>query len=111
MKEREGEIIENPIKTNPYVEGSLVTKSMEEYPSFENPSTPTLVVVQHPSLCDSTFHFLIEGYSGAQYWVFSQPSYDPVASKSSPIAPFWDTSLVQTISEYGATTLSYVKPP
>ena len=53
----------------------------------------------------------MEGYSSAQDWVFSQPSDDPVASEFDLTAPFLNTSLVQTIYEYGTTTLSYVMPP
>ena len=43
-------------------------------------------------------------------WVFTQSPDDPVASELGATTPFWDTSLVQTISKYGTTTLSYVTP-
>ena len=71
MGGREWETMDQPVKTNPHVEGILVTKSKEEYSYFKNPSTPTSVVVQQPYSCDSNFHFPIEGYSGAQDWVLS----------------------------------------
>ena len=62
---REGETMDQPITTDPHIEGIPVTKSGEDYSSFENPSTPTPVVVQQPSSCDSIFHFPLEGYSRA----------------------------------------------
>ena len=98
------------VTTDPHVEGIPVTQSKEEYASFENPSTPTLVVVQWPSSHDSTFHFPMEGNYGARDWVFSHPSDDIVASKFGPTAPFWENSLRQTISEYNTTALSYSTP-
>ena len=42
--------------------------------------------------------------------MFSQPSYEPMESKFSPTAPFWDNSLGQTIFEYDTTALYYVTP-
>ena len=69
-----------PITVDPHVEGIPVTESKEYYSSFKNPPTPTQVVVQQPSSCDSTFHFELKWYSGAQDWVFYQPPYDPVVS-------------------------------
>ena len=107
---RKGETMDQPVTVDPHVEGIPVIESGEEYSSFESPSTPTSKVVKQPSSRDSTFQFPVEGYSGAQYWVFSQPSDDPVASKFGSIAPFWYTSIGQTVSEYVTTTFSYVMP-
>ena len=95
---RKGETMDQPITIDPHVEGIPVTGSGEEYSSFEIPFTPTSKVVKQPSSRDSTFQFPVEGYSGAQYWVFSQPLDDLIASDSSSTTPFWDTSLKQTIS-------------
>ena len=54
---------------------------------------PTTIVVQYPSSRDSTFHFPMKRYSGAQDWVFYQPFDDPVASEFGPTTPFWETYL------------------
>ena len=50
--------MDQPVMIDPHVEGIMAVESGEDYSSFENLSTPTLVLVQHPYLCDSTFHFL-----------------------------------------------------
>ena len=56
---------------DPHVVGIFITEYVKEYSYFKNPSTPTSLVVQQHSSCDSNFHFPIEGYSGAQDWVLS----------------------------------------
>ena len=63
---REWETMDQPVTTDPHAEGIIVTEFGEDYASFKNPSTPTLIVVELPSSHDSTFHFLMEGHSHAR---------------------------------------------
>ena len=86
MEEREGVTMDQPITANPYVKGIPTIESREEYSSFDNLSTSTLVLVQFPPSHDSTFHSSTEGHFGAQYWVFSPPS-----------VTLWHQNLVQLI--------------
>ena len=72
MEERERETMDQPAMTDSHVEGiDLVTKSGKEISSFESPST--VVVVQQPSVEDTTFCFLTEGQPSARDWVFTHP--------------------------------------
>ena len=111
MEERQGVTMDQPVTIDTSLEGVPVIESEEEYSSLENLSASTSILAQLPPSQYSTFHIPIEGHSGAQYWVFSPPSDDPVALKFGPIAPFWETSLGRTISKYDTTTLTYAIPP
>ena len=108
-EETEEVTMDQLVTIDPSVEGIPVVESREEYSYFENPSTSSPVLVQLPSSHDSTFHFPIEGHSGAQDWVFSPPSYDPVASKFVQLLLFgrhpWDRKFLNT------TLLLYLMPP
>ena len=63
MEEIEKKTMDQPVTTNSHVEGVMVTESGEEISSFENPSTP--MIVQQPSVEDTTFCFQKEGQPGA----------------------------------------------
>ena len=62
---REGETMDQPVTVDPHIEGIPVIVYVGKYSSFENPSTPTLVVVQQPSSHESSLQFHTEGYFGS----------------------------------------------
>ena len=63
VEEMERETMDQPTMVDFEVEGVLFTESGEEIYSFENSSTP--IVVQQPSVEDTTFPFQTEGQPGA----------------------------------------------
>ena len=65
MEEIQGVTMDQPVTTDPSMEGVSVVKSAEKYSSLENPFASTLVVSQLPPSHDSTFHFHTEGHYGA----------------------------------------------
>ena len=61
-------------------------------------------MVQHLPTTDSAFHFPTERQPHSSDWVFNHPLNDTVWEEFFPNAPFWRTSLGQSISDYGTTT-------
>ena len=65
MEEIQGVTMDHPTTTYPSMEAALVVEPGEEYSSLENIPTSKPVLVPFPPSRDSTFHFSIEGHSGA----------------------------------------------
>ena len=98
MEGNEGETMDQPTCDNSHVEYVPTTKIREYFSTYDNH------LVQQPPTVDSTFHFPPKGKLSSSYWVFNHPSDDTIGTESGPNAPFWKTSLGQSISDSRTTT-------
>ena len=105
MEESEAETMDQPTTNDSHVEGFIINEYGEEFSFFQS-----LVIVQKPSIEDTTFHFQTEGQPSAPDWMFNHSLDDIVEAEFCPTTPFWETSLGHSISEYGTTQPSYVTP-
>ena len=98
------EATDQGVKADSHVEGNPVVEVREELTTYDNP------LVKKLPMADNTFHFPMEGHLGSSNWVVNHPSDDTEGTKYGPSAPFWKTSLGQSIYEFGTTRPSFVNP-
>ena len=69
-------------------------ENKEQFTAYVNP------LVQQPPTADTSFHSLMEGHTDS-----------PIETGYGPNAPFWRTSMGQSLSKYGVTRPSFENPP
>ena len=80
------------METNP------ATEPREEFSFYDNP------LVQLTLEVNTSFHFPTEGRPRSSEWIGNHPPDETTGEKYGPNAPFWRTSLGQTIAGYGIAT-------
>ena len=88
------EAIDQGSATDSHVEGIPIVESEDQFASYINP------LVQQPRTTDTSFHSLMEGCINV-----------PDETEYGPNAPFWRTSMGQSIAEFGVNRPSFQNPP
>ena len=88
------------------IETTSTTETREDFYVYNNP------LVQMPPAMDTTFHFLMEGQPSSSDWTVNHPPDETIEEEYVPNAPFWRTSLGQTIAKYKTSTIEpYILAP
>ena len=67
-------------------------------------------MVQIPPAADTNFDFPMEGQPDTFEWIINHPPDKTIEAEYGPNAPFWRTSLGQTMAKYETTTTK-LEPP
>ena len=88
------EATDQGVVTDSHVEGIPIVEGGEQFTTYTNP------LVEQPPAVETTFHFPMEGHADS-----------PTETEYVPNAPFWRTSMGQSLSKFEITRPSFVNPP